>query len=39
VVRQLQALGFRAVALQGGFNAWKATYPVEPKRREQLEPA
>jgi rhodanese-related sulfurtransferase len=26
----LQALGFDAAALAGGFNAWRAAYPVEP---------
>jgi hypothetical protein len=32
-------MGFRAAALKGGFNAWKAAYPVEPKAVKQLEPA
>jgi hypothetical protein len=34
VVRELQSLGFRAAALQGGYNAWKAAYPVEPKTEQ-----
>jgi len=29
VVRQLNARDFRAVALAGGFNAWKERFPVE----------
>jgi rhodanese-related sulfurtransferase len=29
VARQLQARGFSAVALEGGFNAWKERFPVE----------
>ncbi len=31
VSRRLKALGFEASALQGGYNAWKAKYPVDPK--------
>jgi rhodanese-related sulfurtransferase len=31
VARQLIALGFDAAALQGGYAAWRATQPVEPK--------
>ncbi len=31
VTRQLLDMGFKARALQGGFDAWKAQYPVEPK--------
>jgi hypothetical protein len=31
VARQLQALGFDAAALKGGYAAWRAAYPVEPK--------
>jgi NhaP-type Na+/H+ or K+/H+ antiporter len=31
VSRHLNELGFQAAALEGGFNAWKAQYPVEPK--------
>jgi rhodanese-related sulfurtransferase len=31
VARRLQALGFDAAALEGGYAAWKAAYPVEPK--------
>jgi rhodanese-related sulfurtransferase len=30
VAQQLRALGFDAAALQGGFDAWRAEYPVEP---------
>jgi rhodanese-related sulfurtransferase len=26
----LRSLGFEATALRGGFNAWRAAYPVEP---------
>jgi len=33
VARQLLALGFDAAALQGGYQAWRATYPVEAKGR------
>jgi rhodanese-related sulfurtransferase len=29
--RLLQSLGFDAAALKGGYNAWRAAYPVEPK--------
>ncbi|CAA9437393.1 MAG: hypothetical protein AVDCRST_MAG78-2131 [uncultured Rubrobacteraceae bacterium] len=28
-------MGFRASALEGGFDAWKAKYPVEPVERER----
>jgi hypothetical protein len=28
-------MGFRASALEGGFDAWKAEHPVEPVEREQ----
>jgi hypothetical protein len=31
VARQLQALGFDAAALKGGYTAWRAAYPVETK--------
>jgi hypothetical protein len=31
VVRQLKAHGFDAAALLGGYAAWSAAYPVEPK--------
>jgi rhodanese-related sulfurtransferase len=31
VARQLIALGFDAAALQGGYAAWRAAQPVEPK--------
>jgi rhodanese-related sulfurtransferase len=34
VARQLQKLGFDAVALAGGYKAWLAQYPVEPKASE-----
>ena len=30
MARKLHALGFEAAALEGGFNAWRAVYPVEP---------
>jgi rhodanese-related sulfurtransferase len=30
VALQLRQLGFQAEALQGGLNAWRAAYPVEP---------
>jgi rhodanese-related sulfurtransferase len=30
VAQQLRALGFEAYALEGGFDAWRAAYPVEP---------
>jgi rhodanese-related sulfurtransferase len=26
----LRSLGFDAAALQGGFDAWRTAYPVEP---------
>jgi rhodanese-related sulfurtransferase len=31
VAQQLQDLGFEARALLGGYDAWKAQYPVEDK--------
>ncbi len=31
VSRQLESMGFDARALQGGYEAWRAEYPVEPK--------
>jgi len=31
VARQLQRSGIDAVALAGGFDAWRAAHPVEPK--------
>jgi sodium/hydrogen antiporter len=31
VSRRLKALGFEASALEGGYKAWAALYPVEPK--------
>ena len=31
VSRHLEALGFQASALQGGYNAWEAKYHIEPK--------
>lgn len=31
VSRRLKALGFEASALKGGYNAWRALYPIEPK--------
>lgn len=30
MARKLQALGHDAVALEGGFNAWRDAQPVEP---------
>jgi hypothetical protein len=36
VARQLLALGFDAAALEGGYNAWRAAYPVEPKESARL---
>jgi rhodanese-related sulfurtransferase len=30
VARQLRQLGFDAAALEGGYRAWQANYPVEP---------
>jgi rhodanese-related sulfurtransferase len=30
VAQQLQDLGVNAAFLEGGFNAWRALYPVEP---------
>jgi len=30
VAQQLRELGFAATALAGGFDDWKALYPVEP---------
>ena len=30
MARKLQALGHDAVALKGGFTAWRDTQPVEP---------
>jgi rhodanese-related sulfurtransferase len=29
-------LGFQAAALEGGFDAWKAKYPVEPVHGEEV---
>jgi rhodanese-related sulfurtransferase len=34
VARQLKSLGFDAAALLGGYNAWQALYPVEPKEEQ-----
>jgi rhodanese-related sulfurtransferase len=31
VARQLRQAGIDAAALKGGYNAWRATHPVEPK--------
>jgi len=30
VAQQLRELGFNAVALEGGFTAWREKFPVEP---------
>ncbi|MDQ3965081.1 MAG: DUF3237 domain-containing protein [Actinomycetota bacterium] len=35
--RWLNKLGFKAAALEGGFDAWKARYPVEPTEAERAE--
>ena len=35
--RRLNKLGFKAAALDGGFDAWKARYPVEPPEVERAE--
>jgi hypothetical protein len=32
VARQLRELGFDAAALKGGYNAWRAKYPIESKQ-------
>lgn len=37
--RQLRAMGFDARALLGGYNAWEASYPVEPKGLVPIAPA
>lgn len=34
VARQLQELGFDAAALTGGYEAWRESYPIEPKPTE-----
>lgn len=36
VSRRLKAMGFEASALKGGYKAWEAQYPVEPKGRAAL---
>jgi hypothetical protein len=36
VARQLLSLGFDTAALEGGYNAWRAAYPVEPKNSSRL---
>ena len=33
----MNKLGFKVAALEGGFNAWKARYPVEPVEAERAE--
>jgi hypothetical protein len=35
----LNKLGFKVAALEGGFDAWKAKYPVEPADAERAERA
>jgi rhodanese-related sulfurtransferase len=35
--RRLNKLGFKAASLDGGFDAWKARYPVEPPEVERAE--
>jgi rhodanese-related sulfurtransferase len=39
VARQLLALGFDAAALKGGYQAWRAAYPVESKGSPMHAPA
>ncbi|HEX2032768.1 MAG TPA: hypothetical protein VHS99_01165 [Chloroflexota bacterium] len=36
MAQQLRDLGFEAAALQGGFDAWRASQPVEPVPRTSL---
>jgi rhodanese-related sulfurtransferase len=33
VARKLNKIGFEATALEGGFDAWKKDYDVEPAER------
>jgi rhodanese-related sulfurtransferase len=33
VARKLNKIGFEATALEGGFDAWKEVYDVEPAER------
>ncbi len=33
----MSKLGFKAAALEGGFDAWKARYQVEPVEAERAE--
>jgi rhodanese-related sulfurtransferase len=37
VARRLNRLGFKAAALEGGFDTWKERYPVEPAEAERAE--
>lgn len=32
----MPSAGFDAAALEGGYNAWRAAYPVEPKNSSRL---
>jgi rhodanese-related sulfurtransferase len=36
VARRLNRLGFKAAALEGGFDAWKGRYEVEPAEPERV---
>jgi rhodanese-related sulfurtransferase len=36
VARRLNKLGFKAAALEGGFDVWKARYPVQPVPEEEV---
>jgi hypothetical protein len=38
VTRQLLDLGFQARVLEGGFDAWKAEFPLEAKGTPALPP-
>jgi rhodanese-related sulfurtransferase len=38
VSRRLKALGFQASALEGGYRAWEAAHPIEPKGLIALQP-
>jgi hypothetical protein len=39
VARQLRTLGFEATALTGGYAAWRARFPVEPKGTPSAPPS
>jgi rhodanese-related sulfurtransferase len=36
VARKLNKIGYEATALEGGFDAWKATYPTESPKPEAV---